>query len=161
MALSAAGHYDQAVAEVEAAIAAAPKNPLGPYYRGRVEGFARHYADAAIWFERARQLDPDSVLSGRFLAAVYDQLGRIDDAISLLEKGPPQWRNAPQIRFWLGLSYALAGRKEQASAEFAAFRALAPKWTLSATQRFWSGYLTPQFLDRIAVLSREYGIPEK
>ena len=62
---------------------------------------------------------------------------------------------------WLGLSYALAARKDQAAAEFAAFRALAPKWTLSATQRLWARYFTPQFSDRLATLSREYGIPEE
>ena len=45
--------------------------------------------------------------------------------------------------------------------ELAAFRALAPKWTLSTTQRYWSRYFTPQFFDRIAALAREYGIPEK
>lgn len=65
------------------------------------------------------------------------------------------------VRLWLGLSYALAGRKDQATAEFAAFRVLAPKWTLSSTRRFWARYFTPQFSDRITALSREYGIPEK
>ena len=43
----------------------------------------------------------------------------------------------------------MAGGKEQAAAEFAAFRAFAPKWTLSTTQRFWSRYFTPQFFDRM------------
>jgi hypothetical protein len=67
----------------------------------------------------------------------------------------------PLVRFWLALSYALAGRKEQAAEEFAAFRALAPKWTLATTQRNWSRYFGLQFFDRIVALSREYGIPEK
>jgi len=88
-------------------------------------------------------------------------LERVDDAISLLEKGPPQWRSAPLVRFWLALSYALAGRKEQAATEFAAFRVLAPKWTLSTTRRNWDRRFGPQFSDRIIALSREYGIPEK
>jgi len=47
------------------------------------------------------------------------------------------------------------------AAEFAAFRELAPKWTLATAKRFWARYYTPQFSDRIATLSREYGIPEK
>jgi len=81
--------------------------------------------------------------------------------IRLLENGPPQWRSVPAVRLWLGLSYALAGRKEHAAAEFAAFRALAPSWTLSTTQRFSARYFTPQFADRIAALSREYGVPDK
>jgi tetratricopeptide (TPR) repeat protein len=89
VALSAAGHYEQAIAGIEAAVAAQPKNPLGPNFRGRVEGFAGHYADAAMWFERARELDPASGLYALFLVQVYDRLGRVDDAISLLEKGPP------------------------------------------------------------------------
>ena len=160
-ALSATGHYEQAIAEIEAAVAAQPKSPLGLLYHGRVEMWAGHYAEAAGWFEQARELDPASSPHALFLAQVYDQLGRVEDAISLLEKGPPQWRSVPEVRLWLALSYALAGRKEQAAAEFAAFRALAPKWTLSPTQRFWSRYFTQQFLDRIAALSLEYGIPEK
>jgi adenylate cyclase len=159
--LSATGHYEPAIAEIEAAVAAQPQNPLGPNFRGRVEGFTAHYADAALWFERARELDPASALYALFLAQVYDRLGRVDDAITLLENGPPQWRSAPMGRFWLALSYALAGRKDQAVTEFAAFRELAPKWTLSRTQRNWSRYFMPQFFDRIAALSREYGIPEK
>jgi tetratricopeptide (TPR) repeat protein len=78
VALSAAGHHERAIAEVEAAIAAAPKNPLGPFYRGQVEAWAGHYAEVARSFERARQLDPDSALYAVSLAAVYDQLGRVE-----------------------------------------------------------------------------------
>ena len=88
-------------------------------------------------------------------------MGRVDEAINVLENGPPQWQSVPAVRFWLGLSYALAGRKEHAATEFAAFRALAPKWNSSTTQRFWYRYFTPQFSDRVAALSREYGIPGK
>ena len=88
-------------------------------------------------------------------------MGRVDEALNVLETGPPQWRSVPAVRFWLGLSYALTGRKEHAAAEFAAFRALAPKLTLSTTQRFWYRYFGPQFSDRVIALSREYGIPEK
>jgi predicted Zn-dependent protease len=159
VALSATGHYEQAIAEIEEAIAAHPKNPLGPSFRGRIEVWAGNYTDAARWFERARQLDPASSLSAFLLVQAYDQLGRVDDAISLLENGPPQWRSGPLVRFWLAMSYALAGRKEQAAEEFAAFRARAPKFKLSTLQRNWSRYFTHQFFDRIAGLSREYGIP--
>jgi TolB-like protein/Flp pilus assembly protein TadD len=160
VALSAAGHHRQAIAEVEAAIAAHPKNPLGPFFHGLVEAWAEHYAEAARSFERARELDPDSAQYAIDLAAAYDRLGRVDDAINLLEKGPPHWRSAPDARIWLALSYALAGRKEQAAAEFAAFRALAPKYTV-AIERHNLGPFAPQFSDRIVALSREYGIPEK
>jgi hypothetical protein len=55
----------------------------------------------------------------------------------------------------------LAGRKEQAAAEFAAFLALAPKFTVATERQFYPGFFAPQFLDRIVALSREYGIPEK
>jgi len=160
VALSATGHHKEAIAEIEAATAAQPRNPFGLFFRGQIEGFAGNYASAAGWFERAREADPTSSQNALSLAQVYDRLGRVDEAISLLENGPPQWRSVPAIRIWLGLSYALAGRKEHAAAEFAAFRALAPKWTLSNTQRFRSRYFTPQFSDRIAALSREYSIPE-
>jgi len=159
--LSATGHYKEAIAEIEGEIAAQPKNPFVLTFRGRIEAFAGNYANAARWFERARELDPASSQYAYFLAQVYDRLGRVDEAINLLENGPPQWRSVPTVRFWLGLSYALAGRKEQAAAEFAAFRALAPKWTLATAKRSWARYYTPQFSDRVIALSREYGIPEK
>jgi tetratricopeptide (TPR) repeat protein len=161
LALSATGHYKEAIAEIEGVVAAAPKNPFPLFFHGRIEGFAGHYAEAARWFERAREVDPASSQYAFFLAQVCDQLGRVDEAIKVLENGPPQWRSVPAVRLWLGLSYALAGRKEQAIAEFAAFRAVAPKWTMSTTQRFWARYFTPQFSDRIVALSREYGILEK
>jgi tetratricopeptide (TPR) repeat protein len=159
--LSAIGHYKEAIAEIEGEIAAQPKNPFGLSFRGRIEMFAGNYANGARWFGRAREVDPTSSQSAVFLARVYDRLGRVDEAINMLENGPPQWRSVPAARFWLGLSYALADRREQAAAEFAAFRALAPKWTLTNTQRFWARYFGSQFADRIAALSREYGIPEK
>jgi hypothetical protein len=50
------------------------------------------------------------------------------------------------------MSYALAGRKEQASTEFAALCTLAPKYTVSITRRDYSGYFEPQFFDRIVAL---------
>jgi TolB-like protein/class 3 adenylate cyclase/predicted Zn-dependent protease len=159
VALSATGRYKEAIAEIEGASAADLKNPFGLSFRGRIEAFAGNYPHAARWFERAREVDPASSQSAVFLAQVYDRLGRVDEAINVLENGPPQWRSVPAVRFWLGLSYALHGRKEQAAAEFAAFHALAPKWTLSTVQRVWSRYFTPQFSDRVAALSREYGIP--
>jgi adenylate cyclase len=161
VAVSATGHYKDAIAEIEGASAAQPKNPFGLLFRGRIEGFAGNYANAARWLEQAHQADPASSQNALILAQVYNQLGRVDEAISLLENGPPQWRSVPAVRLWLGLSYALGGRKEQAAAEFAAFRTLAPKWTLATARRFWARYYTPQFSDRIAALSREYGIPEK
>jgi tetratricopeptide (TPR) repeat protein len=159
VALSATGHYKEAIAEIEGVSAAQPNNPFALSFRGRIEAFAGNYASAVGWFERARAADPASSENALFLAQVYDRLGRVDEGINVLENGPPQWWRVPAVRFWLGLSYALGGRKEQAAAEFAAFRALAPKWTLSTTQRFWARYFTPQFADRIAALCGECGIP--
>jgi tetratricopeptide (TPR) repeat protein len=161
VALSATGHYKEAIAEIESASATQPNNPFGLSFRGRIEAFAGNYANAAGWFERAREVDPASSQNALFLAQVYDRLGRVDEAIDVLENGPPQWRRVPAVRFWLGLSHALGGRKEQAAVEFATFRAFTPYWTLSTTKRLWARYFTPQFSDRIIALSREYGIPEK
>src|SRR5215471_12213642 len=88
VALSATGHHKEAIAEIEAATAAQPKNPFGPSFRGQIEKFAGNYANAAGWFERAREADPASSQNALLLAEVYDRLGRVDEAISLLENGP-------------------------------------------------------------------------
>jgi len=90
MALSAAGHHEAAIAEV-----ANPKDPTEFFLRGRVEAFAQRFADAAKSFERARELDPGSAVYAFNLAAIYDKLGRVDEAISLLRNGPPQWQSVP------------------------------------------------------------------
>ena len=106
-------------------------------------------------YERAHALDPNSAFRAYYLAAIYNQLGRVGDAISLLEKGPLQWRSIPEVPLWLALSYALVGHKEQASAEFAALRGIAPKYTVTIAQRAYTGYFESKFLDRIVALSRE------
>jgi len=96
------------------------------------------------------------------LAAVYDKLGRVDEAISLLQNGPPRWRGVPYVRLWLALSYALAGRKDQAAAEFtAAFRAGAPKYMLAIERQLNVGSFTQEFPNQIIALSDAYGILEK
>jgi hypothetical protein len=54
------------------------------------------------------------------------------------------------------------GASARNAAEFAAFRALAPKYTVAIAQRGdYAGHFAPKFFDRIAALLREYGIPEK
>src|SRR5262249_3431977 len=60
IARSAAGHYEKAIAEIESVIAAHPKNPAGLSFRALVQAFGRRYTEAAISFEQARELDPDS-----------------------------------------------------------------------------------------------------
>jgi len=160
--LSASGHHDQAIAEIDAAIAADPENPFGFLMRGRVEAYAGHHRDAAASFEKALELDPASAIGASALAGVYNQLGRTDDAIRLLERGPPQWRDVPTIREWRALSYALAGRNEEASVEFAAIRSLASKYyTVASADQRWRGFYTPEFCDRIEGVLLEYGVPPK
>ena len=63
------------------------------------------------------------------MVQAFDQSGRFDDPISLVENGPPKLWSGPLVCLWLALSYALAGRKERAATDFATFRVLAPKWT--------------------------------
>jgi len=130
--------------------------------RGRVEAYAGHHRDAAASFEKALELDPASAIGASALAGVYNQLGRTDDAIRLLERGPPQWRDVPTIREWRALSYALAGRNEEASVEFAAIRSLASKYyTVASAGQRWRGFYTPEFCDRIEGVLLEYGVPPK
>ena len=77
-------------------------------------------------------------------------MGRVDDATSLLENGPPHWA-APCPTPW-------PGRKKQVRAELAAFRARIPKYTVAICAL---GYVKPQFFDRIVALLLECGVREK
>jgi hypothetical protein len=111
-------------------------------------------------FEQGARDRPVSASYALLLLQAFDRSGRLDDPISLVENGSPKLRSGPLVRLWLALSYALAGRKERAATDFATFRVLAPKWTLSTTRRNWFRCFTPQFADRIVALSREYSISE-
>ena len=128
---------------------------------GLLSLLAKQHAIAIEWFAEAIRQNPGVADYFFNLASALRQQGRVDEAISLLENGPPQWRSVPYVRFWLALSYALAGRKEQAAAEFTAFRAVAPKYTLAIERQLNVGSLTQEFLNQIVALSGEYGIPEK
>ena len=63
VALSAIGHYKEAIAEIEGEIAAQPKNPLGLSFRGRIEAFAGNYANA--WRDRASSRSSEASIASR------------------------------------------------------------------------------------------------
>jgi TolB-like protein/Tfp pilus assembly protein PilF len=158
--LSATRRYKEAIAEIEGEIAAQPKNPFGLSFRGRIEAFAGNYANAARCFERAREADPVSSQGAVFLAQLYDRLERVDEAINVIENGPPQWRNAPAVR--LARPVLRSGRPQRAGGGRVC-RVPRARTEMDAVEHatLLARYFSPQFSDRLAAVSREYGIPGK
>ena len=87
--------YDQASAEVERAIALDPNSAVG--YRGLAEimGFSGKPAEAVGMAEKAMRLDPRNRDFYLFFEGwSYTQMGRYEEAISILKRHPASYPNS-------------------------------------------------------------------
>jgi len=82
------GHPDEALANARKALGAAPKNPFYLSYTGLLAAIAEHrYADAENLCQEALGMRHNHAQLYLNLAEVYQQCGRTQDAIAVLEKG--------------------------------------------------------------------------
>jgi hypothetical protein len=84
----------------------APAGPAKPGGRSQSDrrALARLPATHGGRFERGARDRPVSASYALLLVQAFDQSGRFDDPVSLLENGPPQLRSGPLVRLWLALS---------------------------------------------------------
>ncbi|NCN52537.1 tetratricopeptide repeat protein [Candidatus Parcubacteria bacterium] len=82
----AAGDATRATQIVQSIVALEPQNPARYYQLGVLQMAQRQYQPAASAFEGAVQLDPSYANARYYLALAYNQLGRIADARTQLEK---------------------------------------------------------------------------
>ena len=80
LALAHAKRYDEADAELHAALDRRPDGYEAPYFLARTARAHGAMPEAAAWFERACALRPEDYSSLTLLASVYVSLGRVDDA---------------------------------------------------------------------------------
>jgi predicted Zn-dependent protease len=82
------GHPDEALHDARRALGVAPKNPFYLSYTGLLAGLAeQRYADAENLCQEALSLRHNHAQLYLNLAEVYQQCGRTQDAIEVLEKG--------------------------------------------------------------------------
>lgn len=82
------GHPEEALLDARRALGAAPKNPFYLSYAGLLAGLAeQRYADAEHLCREALSLRHNHAQLYLNLAEVYQQAGRTEEAIDILEKG--------------------------------------------------------------------------
>jgi len=112
--LIAAGQNRQGAETSAALLAADPLSPFAPMFAGISKWFVGRAAEALPLMERARDLDPDSIIIHWSLGYHYAYLGRVGEAASEAD-----WmhRHAPQMPYTVQLRALVAGvegRKDEA-----------------------------------------------
>jgi tetratricopeptide (TPR) repeat protein len=132
MAYVALGQRDWARPELATLAAAAPANPLYPYWTARLDQDDGHYAAAVESLQRATRLDSRYMKAYDNLGLCYEALGRFDEAersfeealrLNRAEKARSPW---PALNF--GLLLTRLDRPEAAEARFRESLAADPRF---------------------------------
>ena len=130
--LEALGRFKEALAEEQRAVLLDPMSSLIESEIARVLFRARQWDDSARHYQRAIELDPKDFGAYTRLADVYEQTGRYNNAVDLLENAIRLRGVSPAKQYpALGRAYALAGRRDDAR-DVLANILVAPKpgWTV-------------------------------
>jgi tetratricopeptide (TPR) repeat protein len=94
--------FSEAIPQLRAAIKQKEQSPVGHFYLGRALAYQQRYDDAIVELNLAIQLGGDQMKEGhRYLAAIYNQKGDKQRAISELEtylKLAPNSKDADHLR---------------------------------------------------------------
>jgi adenylate cyclase len=139
--------YDQAMAEMDRAIAINPNNALALAGRGNILMW-RGQTDAAIdALELAQRIDPELNPIDRFaLGLAYYLKGRYDDAIEQAQSSLRKSAGANFSRIVLAAAYAQLKRTDEAARVVATIRRLDPTFD---PRSFGSKFLNPADLERL------------
>ena len=108
---SVLGRHDEAIRESRIAEQLDPLSEQVAVFAGQRLSFARRFAEAEQQFHKTLSTHPGSVIAQWMLANTLTSEKRYDEAIALfLSRKVPE----PSANFALGLTYGLAGRKEEA-----------------------------------------------
>jgi tetratricopeptide (TPR) repeat protein len=122
MSYVALGRRDWARPELARLVAAAPANPLYPYWVGRLDYDDGQYATAVEGFRRALELDPRFMKAHDNLGLCYEALGRFDEALRSWEEAirlnDGQKTKSPWPPLNLGLMLTRLDRLDEAEARF-------------------------------------------
>ena len=116
--LTILGRGDEAVAEAERALDLNPYSYAQTAQLGLALYWGRRYDRAIEQFQNVLSRVPEQVVPFpiiSFLAMAYLQKGMVDEAISELQKGRTLLRDSPDLLAFLGYSYAVAGKREDAA----------------------------------------------
>jgi tetratricopeptide (TPR) repeat protein len=111
--LAALGRNGQALVEAKRSLQGDPLSSLANFAFGSVLFFARQWDAAIDQLRSARDLDPTFWIDACFLARVYEQKGRLPEAIAEFQRAVELGDNS-ETRSGLGHALALAGNSAEA-----------------------------------------------
>lgn len=112
------GAYEEAVAELEKAIALDPDNADAHRNLGIAYGELNRWEESAAAYERAIEIDPDFGEAYADLTAAYFHLGRIPEALEAGEKAIELAPDSATAHNNLGVVYEQQGEFDKAIAEY-------------------------------------------
>ncbi len=116
--LTILGRADEAAAEAERALDLNPYSYAQTAQVGLAAYWGRRYDRPIEQFRNVLSRVPEQVVPFpiiSFLAMAYLQKGMVDEAISELQKGRTLLRDSPDLLAFVGYSYAVAGKREEAA----------------------------------------------
>ncbi len=124
------GRTKEALDELDQAILAAPNNAGLRNFYGQVCFMTGRNETAEAALRKALELDPDLTDAHNNLGALYDRMGRKDDAEReyRLALAAPAYPTPEKVHLNLGLLYASQGRDEEAIHEYRKAVELSPKY---------------------------------
>jgi TolB-like protein/Tfp pilus assembly protein PilF len=115
MCLVPQSRFDEAISELNIA---KQMDPLAPWLNaqlGFVYYMSRRYEDAAAQLHSTIELDDCFFLAHTFLAAVFSQTGKLDEALSALLKAEKEAPQNTRVLGWIAYVNGRLGRKKKAS----------------------------------------------
>ena len=106
--LAAMSRFPEALEMAHRAVKIDPLSTLAEYNYGYVLFMMRRFGEAVPHLQRAIELDAKNTLAYVIVAFTYERLGRVEDAIRLLDR--PEFRGST----WMAYAYAVAGRRTEA-----------------------------------------------
>jgi tetratricopeptide (TPR) repeat protein len=94
--------------ELEKLAATQPKNPLYPYWLGRLDYDARNYSSAILRFRHVIELDPKMMRAYDNLGLCYDYLGQLPEAIDSYDHAVQLNRLQAKPSAWPHLDLAIS-----------------------------------------------------
>jgi adenylate cyclase len=149
--------HDQAIVELERAIALAPNDAEGYHWLGEALNYGGDPARAIELSKTAMRLSP--LFFGVHLGHSAYLQRRYDDAIATLTEGISRAPGHPVCHMFLAVVYAELGKIDAARAEVATLAKVVPRWRLSVlAERVPYRYKSD--LDRLLDGLRKAGMPE-
>ena len=112
--LGGAGRCEEALEEMRMAEELDPVSPVLNTIFGWMLYFARDYEKAISRYQKALELDPQFVFAIFWLAKVYEQQSRFEEALTEFERAVRMVEGHPKTRAGLAHALAVSGRHEEA-----------------------------------------------